>query len=358
MAHAMTDYDTEGDGVIRGLQFNTYDCIITGPNTFLGTIYLCALRASEEMAILQNELDLAAIYRARFVVGSTTLDRLCWNGEYYYNPNYNPGYDAIGNGCFIDQLHGQWWAFELDLGYLLPPSHVQMASQSMFQYLHQVGFVLNDQNPRKYMDMRDSGLWVGRWPNGGIPPKPILYSSESWSGVEYPVATLLFYTGQANTAVTVVSDVRNRHDGTRRSPWNEVECGDHYSRPMHAWQTLEAAAGYTFNAIKQTIGWAPKLNPNNFKGFFASVSGWGSITQAGTVNANGLLLSGTATLLPVAGQVILKQITLASTSNNATVKLNAATIPSSSSNSAGVLTIQLTSSVTVNANQTLQITVQ
>ena len=65
MQHIMDDYDTEGDGVIRGEQPNTYDISIYGPNTFIGSLYLAALRAADEMAKLQGETELAQQYRVR-----------------------------------------------------------------------------------------------------------------------------------------------------------------------------------------------------------------------------------------------------------------------------------------------------
>lgn len=41
----------------------------------------------------------------------------------------------------------------------------------------------------------------------------------------------------------MVTDCRNKYDGTRRSPWNEIECGDHYARAMAAFLYFEIAAG-------------------------------------------------------------------------------------------------------------------
>jgi hypothetical protein len=162
MAHAMKDYDTEGDGVIRGPQFNTYDCVITGANTFIGTIYLCALRAAEEMAILKQEFDLAQDYHQRFLLGSKNLDRICWKEEYgyYVNPGYDPNSNnAIGDGCHTDQLLGQWWAHLLNLGYLLPPDHIQTAMKQWYNNNRQVGFDPNTEAPRKYCDQRDAAFW-------------------------------------------------------------------------------------------------------------------------------------------------------------------------------------------------------
>ena len=42
---------------------------------------------------------------------------------------------------------------------------------------------------------------------------------------------------------TVLTDARNKYDGTRRSPWNEIECGDHYTRPMAGFLLFEIASG-------------------------------------------------------------------------------------------------------------------
>ena len=41
----------------------------------------------------------------------------------------------------------------------------------------------------------------------------------------------------------VLTDTREKYDGTRRSPWNEIECGDHYVRPMAAFLFFELASG-------------------------------------------------------------------------------------------------------------------
>lgn len=44
-------------------------------------------------------------------------------------------------------------------------------------------------------------------------------------------------------SLLVLTDTRNKYDGTRRSPWNEIECGDHYARPMSSFLLFEAASG-------------------------------------------------------------------------------------------------------------------
>ena len=41
----------------------------------------------------------------------------------------------------------------------------------------------------------------------------------------------------------VLEKTRYLYDGTRRSPWNEIECGDHYTRPMSSFALFAIASG-------------------------------------------------------------------------------------------------------------------
>jgi non-lysosomal glucosylceramidase len=282
MAHVMDDYDS-GDGVIRGEQPNTYDISIYGPNTFIGSLYLAALRAAEEMAKRQQEEELAARYRARFELGRENYDRLCWNGEYYVQIVDLAEYteQQFSTGCHMDQLLGQWWAHTLDLGYVLPEEHVRTAVANIFRFNRREGFRRQDQAPRVYMDERDRGLYICTWPHGGKPEIPTQYSDEVWSGLEYPVAALLLHEGFVDEALTLLADIRHRHDGSRRSPWNEVECGDHYVRPMASWTLLEEATGYQYDATRGTLSFAPRLAGDSLRTFFITGSGWGVFSQDG-----------------------------------------------------------------------------
>jgi hypothetical protein len=108
---------------------------------------------------------------------------------------------------------------------------------------------------------------------------PTQYSDKVWSGLEYPVAGLLLFEANVERALTMLADVRERHDGTRRSPWNEVECGDHYVRPMASWTLLEAASGFQDNAIQGSLAFAPRIDADDFRGFFITASGWGTFRQ-------------------------------------------------------------------------------
>jgi len=81
MDFVIRDWDPNADGVLVNEQWNTYDAAMYGPNTFIGTLYLAALRAAEEMAKVENDPD-ADRYRSLFESGSGLLDKALWNGEY------------------------------------------------------------------------------------------------------------------------------------------------------------------------------------------------------------------------------------------------------------------------------------
>ena len=51
-------------------------------------------------------------------------DKALFNGEYFIQvPDSTPREDYL-TGCYIDQMLGQWWALQVDLGWLYPPEHV------------------------------------------------------------------------------------------------------------------------------------------------------------------------------------------------------------------------------------------
>jgi hypothetical protein len=96
-----------------------------------------------------------------------------------------------------------------------------------------------------------------------------VYSDEVWTGIEYQVAAHLIYEGYVDEGVRIVRAVRNRYDGQRRNPWNEVECGNHYARALASWSLLLALSGFHYSAPEKRIGFDPK-GPDSDDGRFAS----------------------------------------------------------------------------------------
>ena len=281
MAHIWSAHDPERAGVIPGEQPNTYDISIYGVNTFIGTLYLAALRAMEEMARRLGDSEYAAECAAIFARGRDQLERQVWNGEFYIQDVDFGQYPEQnwGQGCHADHLLGQWWAHFLGLGHLLEPEHVRSAAKAIVKHNFRDNFTGFVQAPRVYCTEEDQGLLLCSWPNGGRPAVPTQYSDEVWTGIEYEVAGLLLQYGEPELAMQVIEAVRTRYDGTKQNPWNDIECGDHYVRAMSAWGLLEAASGYFHNAAEDRLRFAPVIDAADFRAPFVARDGWGTFSQ-------------------------------------------------------------------------------
>jgi non-lysosomal glucosylceramidase len=286
MQHIFEQFDPDGDGVISGEQPNTYDIHTFGSNTFIGTLYLAALKAVERMVEVIGTSEwkaLAEECRKRFESGRQGYVQRCWNGEFFINaydaPNVPPEVyeqnNCWGIGCHSDQLFGQWWAFILDLGYLLPEEMVKTALWSIFRYNWRKSLRGFKHSQRVFAEGDESGLIVCTWPNGGRPQRPILYCDEVWTGHEYEVAALLLWNGMVDEALKIVEGARNRYRGDKRNPFAEIECGHYYIRALSSWSLLLAATGFSCDVHSGTMKFAPKFETQNFRAPFFAGTCWG-----------------------------------------------------------------------------------
>jgi hypothetical protein len=157
----------------------------------------------------------------------------------------------------IDQMLGQWWALQVNLGWLYPPEHVQSAMASLFRYNFLTDFRGFKQAPRTFCEDGDAGLIQGTWPRGGRPrpPHSILYTEEVMSGFEYTAACLMIQTGLLREGFAVLCSAADRYDGRLRrlpgpqenaswgysgNPFGDDECGKFYARAMSSWGVLIA----------------------------------------------------------------------------------------------------------------------
>jgi len=267
-------WDADQDGVMEGCQHNTMDVEYFGPNPEIQTWYLGALRAAEEMAWHLDEKDFSEKCRKLFDQGSTWFDAHLFNGEYYEqdirpiaNPdNIAPGLRAglgaadlanpafqIGAGCILDQLVGQMVAHVCGLGYLLKPRNVKKTLRSLVKYNRRKNLRSHFNNMRSYALGDESALLVCSYPRGERPAQPFPYASEAWTGLEYVAAAGMIFEGQQRPGLRTVADVRARHDGLKRNPFDEPECGHHYARAMAAWATVLAWTGFNYSAVDETI---------------------------------------------------------------------------------------------------------
>lgn len=87
------------------------------------------------------------------------------------------------------------------------------------------------------------------------------------------------YEGLLEEGLSIVKAARERHDGWRRNPWDEMECGHHYARAMSSWALFLALSGYSYSGPEMRLGFSPQLYPEDFRTFWTAGSGWGSYFQ-------------------------------------------------------------------------------
>jgi hypothetical protein len=174
---------------------------------------------------------------------------------------------------------GQWFCHVVGLGYVLPDEHVKKTMSSIFNYNWRPNLLTHDSVQRVYALNDEAGLLLCTWPKGGRPAFPFWFSDEVWTGFEYQVAAHLIYEGLVKEGLTIIKGARDRHDGVRRNPWNEFECGHHYARAMSSWSLILALSGYQYSAVEKSLSFAPKVNAEDFRCFFSTGTAWGSFAQ-------------------------------------------------------------------------------
>lgn len=278
---AFKRWDSDGDMVLDTDQHNTYDIEFHGPNSLVNSIFYTALKAGAEIARHLGDARTADEYEDALATGSRRMDEILWNGEYYEqvvgDVNQHPY--QYGSGCLSDQVFGQLLAHIAGLGYVLPEDHVRLAVSSVFKNNFRTEFRSHHNVQRTYALDDEAGLLVCSWPKGGRPDLPFVYADEVWTGIEYQVAAHLIYEGFTSEGLQLVHAVRDRHDGKKRNPWNEVECGNHYVRSLASWAVLLALTGYRCDLAAGEISFDPVINHDNFSTFFSTGCAWGIYTQ-------------------------------------------------------------------------------
>ena len=276
--------DGNDDGLIEISQHNTYDINFEGPNTFVGSLYLAALRAGEEMARDVGEDAFAERCRKIFESGSRlTVERL-WDGEYFIQLVDLEKYPKFqyAEGCLSDQLFGQGWAHQLGLGYIYPAKNVEKALQSVWKYnwAPDIGPYNAAHKPERWFaSPGEPGLFTCTWPKSEYIAEGVRYRSEIWTGIEYQVAGNMVWEGMLDEALAICYGIEQRYDPAKHNPFNEVECGDHYARAMASWGVYTALAGYEHHGPKGHLGFAPRITPENFRAAFTAAEGWGTFAQ-------------------------------------------------------------------------------
>ena len=260
MAFAWTEWDKDRDGLMEGSQHNTMDVNYFGPNPQMGFWYLGALKASAEMARAMGDESFAKECETIFAKGSVAIDRELFNGDYYEH-HIAKGHEdepyQLGPGCLVDQLVGQQLAHLTGLGYLAKCENQRKACESIWKWNWRDDFSEHFNNMRVYATGHEQGLLMASWPKGRL-KVPFPYFGEVMTGFEYVAAAEMIFEGMDAEAVKVVKAIRDRHDGLRRNPFSEPECGHNYARSMAAWNCLQA---WRLNHTMQTSRLLPCFAP-------------------------------------------------------------------------------------------------
>lgn len=295
------EWDRDKDGVLEGRQHHTLDMELFGPSSWLQSMYHAALKAAAEMAEYLGETKKAAEYREIFQKGYDWTKENLFNGSYfthkidlndksivdhfncadtYWNAETGEIKYQIGEGSEIDQMLGQWHSIINGLGDVLDPKQCAIALESMIQN-HYKDSMRHFTNPWRIFALNDdAGSVMCDYPTGAYKPTiPIPYCEETMHGFEYAFAGLLFAAGRYRDGIKVVKAVRDRYDGQKRNPWNEIECGNNYARSMASFAFLPILSGFSFHLPKKYIGFSPVVNREDFKTMFSLGTGWGTFSM-------------------------------------------------------------------------------
>ena len=295
-------WDPERTGVLWGRQHHTLDMELFGPNSWLTGFYLGALRAGAEMAEHLGEPETAEEYRALLARGQAWADEHLFNGEYYgqivalgdrsvveqfaapeyWSEEHQELKYQIGEGCEVDQVLAQWHANLYGLGALFDPEQTRQALQAVFR--HNFVRPMRDlYNPWRIFCLNDEGgLVMCSWPEGRRRPAiPLTYAQETMQGFEYAAAGLMIQSGLVEEGMTVVEAVRERYDGEKRNPWNEIECGSNYARSMASYALLNACSGFEFDLTRGRLGFSPlRTHEGRFRCLWSLDPAWGEFGLA------------------------------------------------------------------------------
>jgi len=285
--------DGDGDGLIRSNQHNTLDTDWFGAVAWLSGLYQAALQAAAAMADETGDGDFAAKCRAISVKGQAMLVSELYDGEYFINKVDPAHANSInsGTGCEIDQVMGQSWAYQVGLPRVFPEKETKSALQSLWKYNFSpdVGpYRARYKTGRWYAMAGEAGLlmctfprkdWDYKQAQGGGDSGMAGYFNECMNGFEYQVAGHMLWEGMVQEGLAVTRAVHDRYHASRRNPWNEVECGDHYARSMASYGVYLAACGFENHGPNGHIGFAPRLTPNDFRCAFTAPAGWGTFSQ-------------------------------------------------------------------------------
>ncbi len=293
-------WDADMDGVLEGRQHHTLDMELFGPSSWLQGFYLLALNCGIEMAEFLGDTDRATLYTRLYQNGKAWTNEHLFNGRYfqqkldltdralldrfdaaskYWNEEAGEIKYQIADGCIIDQMLADWHAHLIGLPCIFDPAKKKQALEALFKNNYKPTMREVANMWRNFSINDEAGTIICSYPDGvHTPAIPIPYCEETMTGFEYALAALMIAEGHLSEGEQIVKAVRDRYDGEKRNPWNEIECGSNYARSLASFSLLPIYAGFSFDMTKQHIGFHPIHQTGKF--LFSLCESWGSFIAA------------------------------------------------------------------------------
>jgi uncharacterized protein (DUF608 family) len=301
--YCIETWDPRHTGLLEEPHLNTCDYPFWGPDAMCNSIYLGALQAAIQMAVVVG--DSHALYEKLLETGKARMEAQLFNGEYFQQIVRVEGLRAslptmrddgtplppdvrelveregpnwqIGTGCFSPGLVGVWLAKRCGLSSPLSLDKVRRHQKSVFEYNFKRD-LSSLANPMRstYALGHEGGLLMCTWPRGSMPVAPMVYSTEVWTGIEYQAASHLIELGLVDQGLQIVRTCRERYDGRVRNPFAEYECGYWYARAMSSYALLEALSGARFDAVERVLYLDPTIQ-GDFRCFLSTATGYGTV---------------------------------------------------------------------------------
>ncbi|MBK1875887.1 GH116 family glycosyl-hydrolase [Pelagicoccus mobilis] len=367
-------HDTDSDGILDGPQHNTLDSAWYGEVAWLSGHYLAAVKAGEALAHEMRDDEFADECRQLVERGSlNVVERLFDPKRGYFINRVDPSHPASvnsGTGCHIDQVFGQSWAFQVGLDRVLPAKEAHSALRKLWDhnFLTDVSqWRLENKPGRWYAVPGEGGLLMCTFPYPdwdytralGVNAKyawSAMYFNECMSGFEYQVASHMVFEGEPDLiqkGLAITRTIHDRYNPSKRNPYNEIECSDHYARAAASYGVFLAACGFEYHGPDKQIGFDPRVSPEDFKAPFTSAEGWGSYRQ----QQNGDAMN--AELVVEHGVLDVRTVTLrlpeGAKAGTASVSLNGIDVPCSTEIKEGRTVLSLSRDVELKEGQRLNI---
>jgi hypothetical protein len=200
-----------------------------------------------------------------------------FNADVYWNAEAGQIKYQVADGCIIDQMLADWHAAILGLDGVFEDKKKRTALKNLYKNNFKKSMREVANMWRNFSVNDEGGTVICSYPEGVEQPAiPISYCEETMTGFEYALAGLMIAQGYQKEGERMVRAIRERYDGEKRNPWNEIECGSHYARSMASYALLPIYSGFTFDMTESYIGFAPIVKGDSR--FLWSVGNtWGTV---------------------------------------------------------------------------------